>query len=442
MLSLSKYARGPLSRSRMCRREVRHDVFGEALYLLRYVVPGVAEVASDAQVERSSRKLAYANQVRMTLADSRVGSALRSIHVDGAADARCTVGWSGMIFAMSVPTCKEGLSLPTPFCSSAQVVRMCVRAEELGYHSVWGNDHITPPRYVRQDYPQPPNFYEPLITLACVAQATARIRLGTSVLVLPMREPVYLAKSVATLDQLSGGRFTLGVGVGAYREEFERLRPRDRRVNRAELMDESVQILRLLFDQRSASFEGKHYAFDGIELAPKPLQQPLPMFIAGNDPAGVRRAARWGQGWFPAALSLDDLRRGIDILHRECEAIERDPSEITIAPQWTCGIGRTHEAGVAQFRRSRMYTHLHTLGASTLRQQDLSKVEDNNLVGSTDEIVEKIKRMEEAGVTMLAAMSFTSNSYEELLDDMALFAEEVTPVFAPDATCSATCAES
>jgi probable F420-dependent oxidoreductase len=336
-----------------------------------------------------------------------------------------------MLIGMSIPTCKEGLSLPTPFCAPAQVVDMAVRAEALGYHSVWGNDHITPPQYVRIDYPQPPNFYEPLITLAFAAQATSRIRLGTSVLVLPLREPVYLAKSVATLDALSGGRFTLGVGVGAYREEFERLRPRDARLKRAELMDESVEILRLLFEQPTASFEGKHYAFDGIQLAPKPAQRPLPMFIAGNDAPGVRRAARWGQGWFPAAMGIDDLRRGIDVLHQECDRIGRDVSEIAIAPQLLCGIGRTHEAGVAQFRRSRMYTHLQTLAASTLRHQDPSTVEDANLVGTPDEIVARIKRLEAAGVNMLAAMSFTSNSYEEMLDDMALFAAEVLPAFQP-----------
>jgi probable F420-dependent oxidoreductase len=328
---------------------------------------------------------------------------------------------------MSIPTCKEGLSLPTPFCSPEQVVQLCVRAEALGYHSVWGNDHITPPRYVRDDYPQPPNFYEPLMALAFAAQATTRLRLGTSVLVLPMREPVYLAKSVATLDAFSGGRFTLGVGVGAYREEFERLHPRKSKVNRAELMDESLQILRLLFEQDSASYSGKHFAFDGIELAPKPVQQPLPLFVAGNDAAGIRRAARWGQGWFPAALGPADLKRGIDILHAEARQIGRDPAEIAVAPQLTVGIGRTHEVGLAQFRRSRMYTHLHSLSQSTLRGQDLGKIDEHNLVGSPDEIVAKIHRLAAAGVTMLPATSFTSNTYEEMVDDMELFAEEVLP---------------
>jgi probable F420-dependent oxidoreductase len=329
---------------------------------------------------------------------------------------------------VAVPTCKEGLSLPTPFCSPAEVLAVCTLAERLGYHSVWGNDHLTPPRYVRDDYPEPPNFYEPLTVLAFAAQATSRIRLGTSVLVLPMREPVYLAKTIATLDAFSGGRFMLGVGVGSYREEFERLAPRRASITRAELMDEALQSLRLLFEERTASFAGTHVAFDGISLAPKPTQRPLPFFVAGNAVAGARRAARWGQAWFPAAIGQAGLARGRTAIEAECARFGRDPAEVLIAPQLTVGIGRTHEAGVAQFRRSRMYTHLQTLAASTLRGQDLSQMEVDNLVGSPAEIAERIDRLARAGVGMLPALSFTSNSYAELLDDMALFAAEVLPL--------------
>jgi probable F420-dependent oxidoreductase len=247
------------------------------------------------------------------------------------------------------------------------------------------------------------------------------------VLVLPLREPVYLAKTVATLDAFSGGRLTMGVGVGAYREEFERLRPRDKRLRRDEMMDEAVELIRRLFDERSVTFDGKHYQCEGIELAPKPAQRPMPIFLGGNNVNVIRRAVRWGQGWFPAAIGADEIGRGIDTLRRLCDELGRDPAEIEIALQLACGIGRTHEAGLAQFRRSRMYTHMHTLSASTLRDQNLARLEDVNLVGSPDEIVEKIARLEEIGVTMLASMSFTSNSYEEMLDDMQLFAEDVLP---------------
>ena len=244
-----------------------------------------------------------------------------------------------------------------------------------------------------------------------------------------MREPVYLAKTVATLDAFSGGRFTLGVGSGSYREEFERLRPRDVKLDRGKMMDEAVELMRRLFDERSVTFAGRYYQCDGIELAPKPVQRPLPVYLGGNSAQGIRRVAQWGQGWFPAAIGSDDLRRGIDALRIACDAVGRDPAEIEIAPQLACGIGRTHEAGVAQFHRSRMYTHMHTLATSTLKDQDLSKLDDINLVGSPDELVEKISRLEALGVTMMAAMSFTSNTYQELLEDMQLFAEEVMPAF-------------
>jgi probable F420-dependent oxidoreductase len=332
-----------------------------------------------------------------------------------------------MHIGLAIPTCKEGLSLPVQFCTPRQVVQMAVRAEQLGFHSVWGNDHITPPKYVRDDYAEAPNFNEPLITLAFCAQATTRLRIGTSVLVLPMREPVYLAKQLATLDAFSGGRLTVGVGTGSYREEFERLRPRDKALRRADLVDESLQVLRLLWQERSATFEGKHYAFDGIELAPKPVQKPLPIFMGGNNPNVVRRVAKWGQGWFPASVSEEGLKRGIDLLRGCCQELGRDPGEIAIAPQFFTGIGRTHEAGLAQFKRSRLYIHLQTLAASTLRGQDVSKLVDDNLVGSPAEIVDKIHRLKALGVSMIASMSFTSDTYQETLDDMQLFAEEILP---------------
>jgi len=115
--------------------------------------------------------------------------------------------------------------MPLPFADLGDVVRISQAAERLGYHSVWGNDHITAPRYVREAHANQPRFFEPLITLAYVAAHTTTIRLGTAVLVMPMREPVYLAKQVATLDHASHGRVLLGVGVGAYREELEAIKP-------------------------------------------------------------------------------------------------------------------------------------------------------------------------------------------------------------------------
>src|SRR5579872_5865455 len=124
-----------------------------------------------------------------------------------------------MKFSVCLVTGYEGLAYPIPFCEPQDLIRAGKLCEQLGYDGVWGNDHITTQNYVRQLYSEPPNFYDVMITMAMIAQATTTLRVGTALLVMPMREPVYLAKQVATIDQLSGGRFTLGVGLGAYREE-------------------------------------------------------------------------------------------------------------------------------------------------------------------------------------------------------------------------------
>jgi probable F420-dependent oxidoreductase len=231
-----------------------------------------------------------------------------------------------MDVGVAIPTCKEGLSSPVGFARPDQVIEVIVHAERLGYHSVWGNDHITAPQYVREHYPDPPSFYEPLIALAAAAGVTRRIRLATATIVLPLREPVYLAKQIATLDRFSGGRVILGVGMGAYREEFERLFPRLRAARRADMAEESLTILRRLFTERPVSYDGRYYAFDGLDLAPMPLQRPLPIFVGGNHPAVVERAARHGEGWLPASMSRETLVRGATPREAAREA-DRDPRD-------------------------------------------------------------------------------------------------------------------
>jgi probable F420-dependent oxidoreductase len=335
---------------------------------------------------------------------------------------------------VAIPTCKEGLSSPVGFARPEQVIDVIVRAEALGYHSVWGNDHITAPQYVREHYPDPPNFYEPLVVLAAAAGVTHRIRLATATIVLPLREPVFLAKQVATLDRFCGGRVILGVGTGAYREEFERLFPRLRAARRGDMVEESLTILRRLFTERPVSHDGRYYAFDGLDLAPTPVQRPLPIFVAGNHPAVVERAARHGEGWLPASVGRDTLARGVTRLREVAAEAGRDPAGIAVAPQLICAIAPTQEAAVAKFRASWMYQHLRSLTASTLRDQNMARLEEYNLVGSPDELVERIGLLRTAGVTMLAATNFVGSTVREWLDDMQYFAEAVLPALGAGGT--------
>ncbi len=334
-----------------------------------------------------------------------------------------------MNFTVSIPTCKEGLSMPLPFADLSDVVRISQAAERLGYHSVWGNDHITAPRYVREAHAVPPRFFEPLVTLAYIAAHTSTIRLGTAVLVVPMREPVFLAKQVATLDHASNGRLVLGVGVGAYREELEAIKPGWRGADRGQMLAEGLAAMRLLFTERRATYSGRFYRFDGIELFPKPLQDPFPIYVGGNHVNQIRRAVAYGTGWLPASIPPSQLREGVAELHRVAEEAGRDPREILVAPQVMVCIARTHEQALRNFEASPMYRHLHTLRDSTLRSVDLGKLVEANLIGTPEEIIQRVKEFEDAGASLMATMSFISPTVDATLEDIQYFADDVFEAF-------------
>jgi len=332
-----------------------------------------------------------------------------------------------MLVSAGLPTGMEGLTYPIPFSEPAAIIRIAQHAEKLGYHSVWGNDHMTTQHYVRAEFPAPPRFWEPLMTYAFVAAATTTLRFGTGLLVLPMRRDIVVtAKQIATLDHFSGGRLEIGIGIGAYREEFEALNPGGGR--RGDMVDEGLQALGLLFRDRVASFDGKYYQFRDVELAPKPLQKKLPIYVGGNNTNNIRRVVQYGaDGWLPAGVPLERLRQEVQLLHELAAKAGRDPSEIAVAPQYVVHVGKTHEGALARFRQSQMNQHLTSLRKSTLKEQGALSHEDINLIGTPAEIIERALAFKAAGVTHLLGLYFAANSVQELLDQMQMFAEEVTP---------------
>ncbi|WP_343965194.1 TIGR03619 family F420-dependent LLM class oxidoreductase, partial [Streptosporangium amethystogenes] len=215
-----------------------------------------------------------------------------------------------MRFGLGVPTGTEGLMYPVPYADAAEAVELAVQAERLGFDSVWGNDHVTTQGYVREEFDTPPRYYDPFAYLSYVAALTSRIRLATAIMVLPFRNPVVAAKQVATLDRLSGGRAVLGVGIGAYREEFEAMNP-GRRINRGEHAAEAIQALNALFTERRASFKGRWVEFEDVESYPKPAQPALPILSGGNAPGSRTRAALHAGGWLPACLTPGEVAAGI-----------------------------------------------------------------------------------------------------------------------------------
>lgn len=335
-----------------------------------------------------------------------------------------------MKFGVSLPTCVEGMAYPIRFADEREVIALGVEAERLGFDSVLVNDHFSTMPYVREQFADPPRFYEPLITLGFLAARTQRIRMMTGVVVMPMREPVLLAKQAATIDQLSDGRLTLGIGVGAYRAEFESVHPDLARAPRGELVEEGIRALTVLFNERVAEFSGAHYRFTNVELYPKPRQDPFPMFSCGNAEGTITRAARWCAGWMPAGMPTDRLAAGVGRLHAYAAEAGRDGTTLEVAPQLVLCIDRDPDLAMRRFTTSQAYEHLVSLRKSTLRGIDLDSYASQNLIGTPEQVVERIHRLAEAGATQLAGMIVVANSTTQMREQMAMFAEQVMPAFA------------
>jgi len=222
---------------------------------------------------------------------------------------------------------------------------LLTRGEALGFSSVMVSDHVVFPVTIESKYPYTVNgafpgggdALEQLTLMAFVAAKTRLLRIVSSVMILPHRNPVVTAKMLATIDVLSNGRVTVGVGVGWMREEFRALATPDFD-RRGAVSDEYIRIFKTLWTQNPASFEGTFYRFKPLRFLPQPVQKPHPpIWIGGHSPAALRRAARLGDGWHPvggiAAVPLRpaEMRASLDELRRLTEKEGRDPSRLTIS---------------------------------------------------------------------------------------------------------------
>jgi probable F420-dependent oxidoreductase len=222
------------------------------------------------------------------------------------------------------------------------LVGLAVRAEALGFDSVWVHDHVFNVGHVLERIGGRP-YYEPLTLLSYVAARTQRVRLGTSVLVLPYHNPVRLAKTAATLDVLSGGRLILGVGVGSIEIETQALGTPFK--ERGPFSDEAIRVMRVLWTEAEPRFEGVYSRFAGMPFSPKPVQTPsIPVVIGGVSGAAIRRAAKLGDGWQPLGLSPDTLREGMAALGQQARAHGREPAAIPVSIAMTLGAGRAGRA--------------------------------------------------------------------------------------------------
>jgi probable F420-dependent oxidoreductase len=240
-----------------------------------------------------------------------------------------------------------GVRIPhTGTHASREFVRAwCTFADQAGFDSVWGVDHVIMPQHVESEYVLPrkpariaedavsdllsPNF-ELMTTLAYVAAVTERITIGTAVSVLSIRNALLDARQVATIDRYSGGRVVYGIGVGWLKEEADAMNmPWDRRGARA---DEHIALLRAIWTAPGThvEFHGEFWDFPPMDPEPRPVQQPIPILVGGHSEAAIHRAARLGDGWIAANMSPDRLAELLPVVHAAAARYDRDPSSVPI----------------------------------------------------------------------------------------------------------------
>ena len=295
------------------------------------------------------------------------------------------------------------------------VRRLGRAAEEYQYDSIWITDHIVIPKATQSKYPYSPDgsfdleaaqhYLDAPTVLSYLAGVTDRVALGSSVLILPYRNPVLVAKMIATLDVLSRGRVILGVGVGWMREEFQALNLTTFE-DRGAATDEYIQILRELWTKERPSYRGRFYSLDEVRFFPKPMQKPHPpIWIGGHTKAAIRRAARLGDGWHPiglrppAGLTPEEYAKAAADLRSQAREAGREPRTITLS-----------------LRAPIRFTDSAASGART------------PFIGSRDQIVEDIRAYQRLGVSHLI-FDFAGSSVEAIVEQLHRFAEEVQPEF-------------
>jgi probable F420-dependent oxidoreductase len=280
-----------------------------------------------------------------------------------------------------------GLNLPnySSLGHRDAMIAIAERAEALGYSSLWTSDHILLPTTLPDPYG---NLLESFTTLSYLAARTEHIRLATGILVLPQRDPLLVAKQAATIHHLSGGRLTLGVGVGWIEKEYGYLR-RDFRT-RGRLADEYIHAIRALFEEGTPEFHGAHVEYADVLFSPKP-SVPLRIVVGGGAPRALKRAATLGDGWHGIYQSPEQVREAIATIE---DIGRKDTFEISM--RTTTRVGET--------------------------VQDADG--GTGLQGDTAAIVEEIQRYAAAGVQHLVIEPISSD-LDDFIDQMTRFARDV-----------------
>ena len=230
-----------------------------------------------------------------------------------------------------------------PCAQPETAVRVAQAAEAAGFDSVWTGEHVVLPDPQVPPSPSPPEtpMLDPSVALAFLAGQTTRLQLGTGIIILPQRNPVELAKELASLDVLSNGRLLFGLGAGYLEPEFRALgAPFE---ERGAVTDEAIEVLRALWVEDAPAFDGGHFRFSGIDAQPRPVQTPHPpIHVGGHSPPAFRRAVRQGDGWYGFFQNPEGTEQCLAGLRAASDAglrpAAKAPLEITVTPRPGCDL--------------------------------------------------------------------------------------------------------
>jgi probable F420-dependent oxidoreductase len=312
---------------------------------------------------------------------------------------------------------KFGVAVPNyrKLASPENLVTISKRCEELGFDSLWVTDHVIVPEPYREMFGT--TVYDPLSVMAFLAAHTQRVEIGSAVLVIPYRNPVVVAKQLATIDNLSNGRVVLGTGCGWAREEFDTLGvPYD---ERGPITDEYLRVIVELWTNPEPAFEGRYVQFNHVHAEPRPVRQPHPpILVGGYGKRAIRRAVAIGQGWLPDGMSLPDLDKAIGFMRQTAEAAGRDPASLSVALR--TGLYLTEVTGAASVAR---------LEAPWEQSAAFShEAERLPFRGSVQQVMDDIGQAERIGIDHLIVESPVQRG-DERFDTIEAFAQEVLPAF-------------
>jgi probable F420-dependent oxidoreductase len=224
--------------------------------------------------------------------------------------------------------------------TGADYIRVAQHAETLGYHSIWLGDHIVIPEQIAAPYPYTKDgsvgfardcpWPDPFVLLAAIGVTTKTILLGTSVVIVPYRNPLHVAKAVATVDLVSNGRYLFGVGIGWLKEEFDALG--EPFSERAERTREYLRVMKALWSGETATFQGKYFSFPTLHSNPLPVQKPHPPIIFGGESTpALKRIADLGDGWQPGPIPVEVFRERLGKLRSLMAERGRSMAELSIS---------------------------------------------------------------------------------------------------------------